>query len=163
MLFWVTLLAWLAAYVGFGSAAPVEQSVNNTIVSALDVYPYSLQIHLMQVENWRHAVYEWHIFQGPSGIGVYPCGDKAFKKVYKSEPFSNTKEDLLDYPPYPAGIDIKIKYSNRKNCAYHAGGEDAGQFHCGDEYIIDCKLDPHFGQQYKCSDYMASRAWFCNF
>ncbi|KAL7772640.1 hypothetical protein CFE70_002600 [Pyrenophora teres f. teres 0-1] len=148
MLFWVTLLAWLAAYVGFGSAAPVEQSVNNTMVS---------------VENWRHAVYEWHIFQGPSGIGVYPCGDKAFKKVYKSEPFSNTKEDLLDYPPYPAGIDIKIKYSNRKNCAYHAGGEDAGQFHCGDEYIIDCKLDPHFGQQYKCSDYMASRAWFCNF
>lgn len=62
-------------------------------------------------------------------------------------------------------FDVKIKYGNRNNCVYHATGVDPGQFHCGDEYIVDCKKDFRYGQQITCGNprprYAA--AWVCEF
>jgi hypothetical protein len=37
-----------------------------------------------------------------------------------------------------------IEYS--KDCHYIGNGVDAGQFRCGDEYIIDCAKDPRYNE-----------------
>jgi hypothetical protein len=39
-----------------------------------------------------------------------------------------------------------IEYSNRKDCKYVGISTDAGQFRCGDYYIIDCNRDPGYDE-----------------
>ncbi|KAA8624943.1 hypothetical protein PtrSN002B_001213 [Pyrenophora tritici-repentis] len=153
MLFWITFLAWLAVCVSFGSAAPVEQSVNSTIVSAWDVYPYSLQIHLLRSSPIQS--YKWVIFPGPSGVRVNPCGDNRFEQVYQGDGFG-ALFDVMRQPIWPARydeegralpFDVRIKYSNHDNCFYHATGSDPDQFRCGNDYIIDFGMSNIFPAQ----------------
>ncbi|KAL1799492.1 hypothetical protein ACET3X_003529 [Alternaria dauci] len=151
---WITLLLGLVACLGFALAAPIEESASDVtpvILRGEGPYPYSLQI---QVEEVKPFYYVWDIFQGPSGVAVNPCGDTRFEKVYHGEPGWHTDKPDMDRPPYPQNyapfvpqFDVKIKYGNRNNCVYHATGTDAGQFRCGNEYIIDCKKD------FRCSPY----------
>ncbi|CAN9225732.1 unnamed protein product [Alternaria alternata] len=185
---WITFLVGIIACLGFALAAPVEETASDvTPVSRITIetklhtdalkgvlrgqgpYPYSLQIQVSEVKPFY---YVWDIFQGPSGIAVYPCGDTRFEKVYHGEPGWHTDKLDMVQPPFPQNyepfvpeFDVKIKYGNRNNCVYHATGVDPGQFHCGDEYIVDCKKDFRYGQQITCGNprprYAA--AWVCEF
>ncbi len=58
-----------------------------------------------------------------------------------------------------------IKYSNREDCHFIGTGVDAGQFRCGDYYIIDCAKDPRYDEAtIKCENGRAfRRAYYCEF
>ncbi|KAI4636284.1 uncharacterized protein J4E88_005105 [Alternaria novae-zelandiae] len=164
----ITYLVWLFLGLGFVLAAPAEQFADHP-TAGQGPYPYSLQI---QVEEVDTKYYVWDIFQGPSGVAVNPCGDTRFEKVYHGEPGWHTNKPDMDSPPYPQNylpfvpeFEVPIEYGNRGDCAYHATGKDAGQFRCGDYYIIDCAKDPRYGQQVSCGNPRPryAVAWYCEF
>lgn len=61
----------------------------------------------------------------------------------------------------------KIEYSNYDDCKYIGTGIDAGQFRCGDHYIIDCEKDPRYDEAtIKCDDDQLPkfhRGYYCEF
>lgn len=114
---WITFLVGIIACLGFALAAPVEETASDvTPVSRITIetklhtdalkgvlrgqgpYPYSLQIQVSEVKPFY---YVWDIFQGPSGIAVYPCGDTRFEKVYHGEPGWHTDKLDMVQPPFP--------------------------------------------------------------
>ncbi|CAI9628923.1 unnamed protein product [Alternaria burnsii] len=169
-------LLWLLACLSCVSAVPVEVFASNDTsilrrgtTNALQ-YPYSLQL-LLSVAGVHQ--YRWFIYQGPQGIAVDPCQDHdgqmpaEFKRVFYGSMFQD-EDDAINHPPFPdRKVYTKIEYSNYDDCKYIGTGIDAGQFRCGDHYIIDCAKDPGYDEAtMKCDDDQLPkfhRGYYCEF
>ncbi|KAI4682216.1 uncharacterized protein J4E88_005106 [Alternaria novae-zelandiae] len=158
MLNLLTSLVWLLACLSLVPAVPVDTLAGNvTSMARRDTanaspYPYSLQLILSKFPVRR---YNWFIFQGPQGIAVDPCldpkDDPNFERVYFGRELAGEEDDIAHPPFPPLSVYADIEYS--EDCHYIGSGVDAGQFRCGDYYIIDCAKDPRYNEAtFRCPD-----------